>query len=182
MSPPDNLTATAHGTASLLEARLSEIPEPPPDKGFQVAFSRELVLIPSAEYDALCIKAKAGYAFSRWNLYLTFEIFGGDHDAKQLFWTCPLPGHREGRIRVKPGTKLHDTWALALGHKPTRKDRLAFSVFPKKLYRVLVDTSRKDRHGKEKAELLQESIVVRVISCQSSPLPLPASEIPGTGD
>jgi len=121
-------------------------------------------LIPEGKYSAQCVEAKRGMVgqrttkgtFSRTpKIILKFRLLEGQVQGEEILMYInadykPFPA----------GSKFYQSWVIAKGRKPARRDRMTLEVFKDRIFTVGVKTVKpKFEDGTEKPESLWYSRV-----------------------
>ena len=122
-------------------------------------------LIPESEYVAGYIGSSSGKFENRVRIFLWFQIATpGDYFGKRLYFCCPGPGQQK---KFGIGSKFMEALSIALGHWPTRLDRLTTRHFRSKYFRVRVTTVKLNRDKKEKPPDAWYSKIEKIIALEA---------------
>lgn len=102
-------------------------------------------LIPEGTYEAIYTRASKKYwAFGDYHVQLFFRILdAGPHEGTELYLAMRI-SPRGGMKAMSQSSKLIRMITVALGRKPTRRDRLNTAAFHGKAFRVNVRTVTRD--------------------------------------
>lgn len=116
--------------------------------------------VPAGEYTLGFTRAdKTFWSYGRTVLPLWFKITdSGKHFDKSLVMFCCV-SPRKGRKSIGQSSKFVRACTLALGHKPTRTDRLSTRLFHGRWFRASVKTIEKDCLGRKLSEAERYSVV-----------------------
>lgn len=138
-------------------------------------------LVPSGPYVVRVEKAEPGWGWRdrktgtrKRMLYLTCRILVGDYAGTRLF----LPLNVTGK-RPRPSSAFYQAWTVSMDRPPGIGERMPFTVFAGKVFRVDVETVTLDSRGKPRPAITQYSRVARLLEL----LPLGwEAPSPQTGD
>ena len=102
-------------------------------------------LIPSGSYEVGYVRASESFwSFGHTRILLYFKILTvGEHHGKELYMACRI-SPRKGKKSLAASSKLVRACTVALGHSPTRTDRLNTVLFKRKAFLALVETVEVD--------------------------------------
>jgi hypothetical protein len=101
-------------------------------------------LIPEGRYNAQCINAKKGMVGQRTpkgtstktpKIILTFKIIEGQYQEVEV----PMYINADYKF-FNPGSKFYQSWVIATGRKPERRNRMSLEVFKGHIFTVGVKT------------------------------------------
>ena len=123
-------------------------------------------LVPEAEYHVGFVRAEKGQFKNRERLFIWFRIVSpGEHFEKELYLVCPCPSNR-GNV-FGHGSKLVEAATVALGHTPTRRDRLSTRMFRGKIFLALTRTVMRDYEQELRPSNSRYSVIKKLLSVEA---------------
>lgn len=147
------------------EAKKIAVNDPVDDAAMDLGYVEERPpLIPEGTYAMGFRRASKRFkAFGHDNMLLYFQIVTpGELFGVELYMALRV-SPRKGCTAMAASSKLARAWTVAMGHPPTRRDRLSTAQFKGKEFRVLVGTVAKDPNRIALPLTLQYSVIVMLL-------------------
>ena len=123
-------------------------------------------LVPEADYQIGFVRAEKGRFKNRERLFIYFRIVShGEHFGKELYLVAPCPSNG-GRI-FGLGSNLVAAATVALGHIPTRRDRLSTRMFRGKIFLAKTRTVKLDQDQDERRPQDHYSVIKKLLSVEA---------------
>lgn len=102
-------------------------------------------LIPEGDYEVGYVRAtKPFWVFGSMRVLMYFRVLTpGEHNGVELYLPCKVSPPK-GRKALASSSKLVRAWEVAMGHAPSRRDRLSTLSFKGKAFEAAVDSVKLD--------------------------------------